>query len=122
MARNFIIIDPDPIVSLDLEGLLLSNFPQADIVSVCSPEEITKYKRVTTEETTLFVRSHMMAENDDVARLVKAAAAAGSSVVLIGSHAGADIPAQIVDLPFTNESVLQKIVSLTPKVKPGDLH
>lgn len=122
MPRNFIIIDPDPIVSMDLEEMLLSQFPAAQVVTFGAMDAIATALNVTTPDTTLFVRGAWFVQNDEVARMVRNAASYGSSVVIIGESGGVDIPGQVIDLPFTNEMILQKITALTPPPDMGELH
>lgn len=111
MARTFIIIDPDPIVSLDLEGLLVSQFTDAEVVSFRTADELACILTLMSARATLFVRGGGFAQQEEVANLVRAAVEGGCSVVSIGAHYGTDIPFQVVDMPFTNESILEIIVT-----------
>ena len=126
MPRNFIIIDPDPIVSMDLEEMLLLQFPDGGTVTFSADDGFANALDVIMPDTTVFVRGALFVENETVARTVRAAAASGSAVVILGESRGVDIAGQVVDLPFTNETISQKIASLTPMGKPspegGELH
>ena len=40
MARNFIIIEPDPVVCMDIEGMLIATYPDCQIAAGSSLAEI----------------------------------------------------------------------------------
>jgi len=118
MTRNFIIVEPDPIVSLDIEGMLIAQYPDAHIAFGASLTEIGAAIYNCTTDTTLVVKGSLILESDDLDRVVKTAATRGSKIVIIGDVTELDFPARFVALPFTTDMVLAAVDGNVPDAEP----
>jgi hypothetical protein len=109
MTKTFIIIDPDPIVRMDVEGTLIGQYPDCTVVVGASLQDIGPAINVCGPDTTLFIKSTLVLESADLLRVVKTAATRGSHVVIIGQREELDVPATFVDLPFTTDMVIAAV-------------
>ena len=106
MAQSFIIVEPDPIVCMDMQGILLTRYPQSDIIVGASLSDLGPAIHICGAETTLFIKSTLFADDDELQHATRTAAARGGQVVMIGHTGGVDFAAVFVELPFTTEMVL----------------
>ena len=109
MANNFIIIEPDPIVCMDVEGMLTDHFPDCRVVSGFSLSSVGAEIYNCGPDTALFVKSTLLVESDDLRRVAATAATRGSQIVVIGSVKDLSFPVTIVELPFTMDMVMAAI-------------
>ncbi|WP_133122586.1 hypothetical protein [Yoonia maricola] len=119
MTKNFIIIEPDPIVAMDVEGLLTSQFPQAQITTGASLADIGLATHSCGPECTMIVKGTLVADDDDLRRVVRVAAIRKAHIVVIGGPFDFDFPAAFIELPFTSDMVLAAMAQGTPEPDPG---
>ncbi len=109
VARNFIVVEPDPIVRMDIEGMLLAEYPASQLATGDSLSEVGAALNSCGVETTLIVRGSLISENEDLLRVLRAAATRGSHLVVIGDMEDFDLPATFLELPFTTEMVVAAV-------------
>ncbi|WP_420862973.1 hypothetical protein [Algirhabdus cladophorae] len=109
VARNFIIIEPDPIVAMDVEGILKDHFPAAHVSSGKSLSDVRHVVHVCGAGSTLFVRATLLLEDDHVKRVMRDAVAKQAQIVIIGTHFDVGFPAFFIDMPFTTEMLLDAV-------------
>lgn len=109
MSKDFIILEPDPIVCMDLEGMLIGRFPNSYLAQGASLSDIGAAIYNCGPDSVLFIRSTLMDESDDIRRVVQTIASRGSHVVIIGQQKQVAFPATFVDLPFTTEMVFSAV-------------
>ena len=106
MARNFIIVEPDPIVCMDVEGMLVAQYPGAQVVAGASFKGIGAAIDNSGPDSTLFVKGALVTASDDLRRVLQAAATRGSRIVIIGESKAVNFPAIFLELPFTTDIVI----------------
>ena len=118
MTRHFILIEPDPIVALDLQGLLSSRYPDATKAIGAGFADVAKAFNTCGPMTTIFARATLVTSDPDLHRAVVDATTRSSQVILIGAEQEVAFPAVFVDLPFTNDML---VTAIEPTAKPLDL-
>ena len=109
MSKNFIILETDPIVCMDLEGMLIGRYAESQVTQGSTLAEIGPAIYNCGPDTVLFVRGTLVEESDDIRRVLQTAATRGSHVVVIGQEKEMGFPATFVDLPFTTEMVFAAV-------------
>lgn len=109
MMQSFIIIEPDPVVCMDIEGMLIDAFPVSHVSSGASLADIGAAINNCGPGTALFVRGSLVAEDDRLRAALHTAVVRKSRVVIIGQADDLDFPAIFVDLPFTTDMVIAAI-------------
>lgn len=116
MSKNFIIIEPDPIVCMDLEDMLVRQYPDGQVTAGFSLRDIGPAINAYGPDTAFFIKSAVLDGDPDLARVIRAAATRGSLIVVMGKDKDFDFPAAYVELPFTSDMVLAAISpDTTPK-------
>lgn len=109
MTRNFIIIEPDAIVAMDLESLLAEHYPAASIVIGASLADVGSTIYKCGPDCTLLVRGLRISKDNDLRRIVQEAANRGTRVITIGEQADVGVDAKVIEVPFTTEMVLEAV-------------
>ena len=115
MSKNFVIIEPDAIVAMDVEGLLISQFPRARISTGVSLADIGPAIHNCGPDCTVVVKGTLLAEDGDLWRVARRAAVRNARIVVIGEPFECDFPATFVRLPFTSDMVLAAMAQGTPE-------
>jgi len=111
VPKNFIIIEPDPIVCMDVEGMLATAYPESRVIAGASLSDIGSAIYTCSPNTMLFVKGALVSDSDDLRRVLQTAAARGCRIVTIGEAEGLDVPVTHIELPFTTDMV---IAAVTP--------
>jgi hypothetical protein len=119
VTENFIIIEPDPIVAMDVEGLLTAQFPRACITAGASLVDIGPAIHSCGPETTLVVKGSIVAYDDDLRRVVREAAVRMARIVVIGGPFEFDFAVTFIELPFTSDMMLAVMTQDTPESDLG---
>ena len=109
MPNNFIILEPDTIVCMDLEGMLAARYPGGCVVQGSSLSELGPAIHNCGPDTVLVIRGTLLFSSDDVRRVVRTVATRGSHIVIIGQEETVEFPATFVDLPFTTEMMFAAV-------------
>lgn len=107
MLKRFILIEPDPIVCIDLEGALRDKYPDSQIDKADDPKCAKRLIDVSTSGTTIFIKGSLIGQHSDLARSIGDAAASGFSIVTIGKVEKLATPARFIDLPFTTDMIIE---------------
>ncbi|MCK0097706.1 hypothetical protein MWU60_19190 [Yoonia sp. F2084L] len=116
MTKNFIIIEPDPIVAMDVEGLLISQFPRAHITTGASLADIGPAIHNCGPTSTMVVKGTLLADDGDLRRVARIAAVRKARIVVIGGPFDFDFPATFIELPFTSDMMLAAMTPRTPEL------
>ena len=114
---NFIIIQPDPIVRMDIEGMLVTQYPQCRVDAGASLQDIGSAIYGAGPETTLIVKGALVSGSADLRLVLKTAVTRGSRIVITGDCDPVDFPARFVQVPFTND-ILSSAVRDQPDPSP----
>lgn len=114
VTESFIIIEPDPIVVMDIEGLLTAQFPRARIVAGASLADIGPAVDGCGPETTFVVKGSIVADDDDLRRVVAGAAVRKARIVVIGGPFEFDFAATFIEMPFSSDMMLAVMTQDTP--------
>lgn len=114
MAENFIIIEPDPTVAMDVEGLLISQFPRAHITTGASLADIGPAIHNCGPASTMVVKGTLLADDGDLRRVARIAAVRKARIVVIGGPFDLDFPVTFIELPFTSDTMLAAMTRNTP--------
>lgn len=106
---KFIIIEPDPVVCMDVEGMLIAEYAGCHVTTGASLSQIGAAINNCGPDTTLFMRGSLVSQSDDLKRVVQTAATRGSQVVIIGEAAKFDFPVTFIELPFTTDMVIAAV-------------
>ena len=109
MDYVFIVVDPDPLVNLDLVGIIKSAFPKSQIVNMQMVSEAMPVLLEDQHSSILVIRSGVIGRK--AAEALKNFVARQGTVVVIGNDADFDFPYEIVEMPFTDHMVLTAISS-----------
>lgn len=107
--KTFIIIEPDPVVCMDVEGMLIAEYPKSQLSVGASLADVAPMTYSCGANCTLFVRGSLISESDDLGRAVRIAATRGCRIVIIGLEEDFDFPATFIDLPFTTDMVMAAV-------------
>ena len=109
--RNFIIVEPDPLIGLDLTGILQSEFPDAELTLFHSQEEAGAY--IFAAPQPLCVLLNTNAASEAMLTLLRDHVAPRGDVLFIGSERDVGFPASFVQTPFTSRMILSSLVKRT---------
>lgn len=111
MPHRIIIVEPDPIVCIDLEGTLKDTFPTHEIVAASDPDTATALVQSAEADTTVFVKGSWLIKHVGLAETVRDAAAVGAQIVTLGQVDGLPPSFRGVEVPFTTEMLMQAMSS-----------
>ncbi|MEL7211344.1 MAG: hypothetical protein AAGK92_01705 [Pseudomonadota bacterium] len=109
MSKSFVILEPDPIVCMDLEGMLIGRFPGSPLMQGAALSDLGTAIYNCGPDTTFFVRSNLMDEDKDVSGVIETVATRGSHIVIIGPDRQTAFPATFIDLPFTTDMIVAAV-------------
>ena len=104
---------------MDVEGLLISQYPRAHVTTGASLADIGPAIHNCGPASTLVVKAALLTDDDDLRRVVRTAAIRKVRIVVIGGPFDFDFPATFIELPFTSEMVLAAMTQDTPERDPG---
>lgn len=102
--RTFIIVEPDPVVGLDLAGALSSAFPtnRTDLFTMAG--EAKAQLAQASASACILLSSRLVSE--DVMSALRACAVRGAQIVFVGAVDNVDFPANVVEMPFTTQMIM----------------
>ena len=109
VARSFIVVEPDQIVRLDLEGMLRAQFPEAGLTYGRSLADVGNAINASTPSTTIFVRWDSARDSKIALDALHTAAVRGCQIIMIGANRDVPFPATFIDPPFTTEMVIEAL-------------
>lgn len=108
--NSFVVIEPDPVISLDLGGILKSEFPDAKLTLFRGAEEAEKYLVSIASPLCIVVNSS--AASAGLLSVLRDCTARMSKVVFIGPMGAVDFPSLTIQMPFTSEMILSTLGSI----------
>ena len=106
MFRNFIILDPDPIVRMDISGLLSAHFPGASVIEHSAFDEMGQAIHNVGPQTIFFIKESLISAGSALETALKSAVVRGSRIVVIGARRAMGFPADFLELPFDSDMVI----------------
>lgn len=103
-VRSFIIVEPDPIVSMDVQGILRSAFPRAMITTFRSAAMCSAELHAANAGITILFDAGLL--TNSMIPTLCAAVQRGAQVVVIGGNVELDFQTAFVDSPFTSQMIL----------------
>ena len=110
--HSFVVIEPDPVISLDLDGILKSEFPESKLTLFRGAEEAEKYLLSVASPLCIVVNSS--AASAGLLSVLRDCTARMSKVVFIGPMGAVDFPSFTIQMPFTSEMILSTLDTLGP--------
>jgi len=107
---SFVVIEPDPIISLDLEGILKSEFSYASLTLFRDVEEAGTYLASVGYPLCIVVNSS--AASAALLAVLRDCTARMSTVIFIGPIGVLDFPSFTIQMPFTSEMILSTLNTL----------
>lgn len=108
IERSFYIVEPDPIISMDLHGVVQSSFPQSAVKVVSDADAVvTELQAALQQAATFVINSSVVTE--EALEALRAAVTHGAQVLFIGGSVAADFHAACVEMPFTSQMILDAL-------------
>lgn len=104
MNRSFVIIDPDPIVTLDLVSLIKSTYPHGDVAMGRDVQQGAAALTRLMQGDFAFFNTNLM--DEAAIDILNGVAARGGQIVFIGSKPDVTFPAMCVEKPFTSAMIM----------------
>ncbi|WP_342076972.1 hypothetical protein [Yoonia sp. SS1-5] len=122
MERTFIVIEPDPIVSMDLAGTLKTVFPKSDLSIVTS---VPQARRLVISDQALIcvlINSKLVVPTD--LAFLQSLVAGGGHVMCLGEPVDAGFPTMSVSVPFTADMIVEAVLNVgsDPTAPPLEGH
>ena len=108
---KFVILEPDPIVMMDLQGLLQERFAGAHLVAGATWTDVAAAIRSSDEASAIIVRGSLIAADPDLQAELHARAVRRTRIMVIGPATDFGFPAVFVDLPFSTEILIEALRS-----------
>ena len=102
--RTFIVIQNDPIVSMDLLGLLETSFPESAIHLFDQLEAASVMIEASMASACVLIGSNLVTKTSLAS--VEDFIARGARMVIVGGGDGVSFAAAVVNTPFTTEMIL----------------
>jgi len=103
-TRTFIIVEPDPVVGLDLAGALSSAFPNS-AMNLCMMAAEAK-AHISDATTSFCILLNSRLASDEVIGSLRTCVSRGAQVVFVGTIDNVDFPADVVEMPFTTKMIM----------------
>lgn len=117
--QSYIVVEPDPVVSMDLVETLQGAFDDARVIAAQSvPEAIDAIACAPKNAYILF--NHEIV-TDLALQILRKRASQGASVVFIGKCASTDFPSRTFDVPFSSKMVLSALAAQPAMSAPSAL-
>jgi DNA-binding NarL/FixJ family response regulator len=108
MSKTFIVIEPDPVVGLDLVEMLRSAHPKCDVVVLGTL--LDALGRLQATGAGAFVLINSAAAADRSLAMLRDVVVRGGRVVFIGRQPDIDFPATVVETPFTSAMIMNALL------------
>ncbi|MDO6590347.1 hypothetical protein DS901_11415 [Loktanella sp. D2R18] len=108
MFNAFIIIETDPIVIMDLTGLLSADYPSSRIDAPANNQDIASTIAQSGPNTVIIIKDALLRDYLDP---IKSAATRGNRIAILGNTTDIDLPAITIEMPFTQETIIGALCS-----------
>ncbi|WP_299728037.1 hypothetical protein [uncultured Tateyamaria sp.] len=112
MNLSFVIVEPDPVVRMDLVGTLEHSFPAGSVTACASTAEITQLFETLAASASFFVNGALLP--DLAPEVTRAILAAGGRIVSVGKPATDAVPSTLLEVPFTMTTILDALANAAP--------
>lgn len=108
MGKTFIVIEPDPVIGLDLVDMLRSAHPACDVAVEGSLLDATGRLQATGPGACVIINSGAVADRSPA--LLRDVVVRGGQIVFIGAQPDIDFPATVVETPFTSAMIMDALL------------
>ncbi len=108
MCKTFVVVEPDPVVGLDLVEMLRSAYPRCDVVVLGSLLDALGRLQATGAGACVLINSAAVADRSLV--MLHDVVVRGGRVVFIGRQPDIDFPATVVETPFTSAMIMNALL------------
>lgn len=108
MCKTFVVIEPDPVVGLDLVEMLRSVYPKSDVVVLGSLLDASGRLQATGADACVLINSAAAADRS--LATLRGVVVRGGRVVFIGRKPNIDFPATVVETPFTSAMIMNALL------------
>lgn len=102
--RSFVVIEPDPVIAMDLAGILAHGFPENALTVFRDALAAEKHLLAMTSAVCVLINSRVASAGLLLA--LRNCVAQQGEVVFIGSMGDLDFPATAIQMPFTSKMIL----------------
>lgn len=108
MCKTFIVIEPDPVIGLDLVDMLRSAHPRCDLAVLGSLADASGRLQAAAAGACVIVNSSAAAGRS--LAMLRDVVVRGGQIVFIGNQPDIDFPAAIVATPFTSAMIMDALL------------
>ena len=112
MDHSFVVVEPDPIVRMDLAGALEDNFPNSRVEICASTDELQSSFMSMDSPVNLFVNATIL--SDLPPDMIKSVGDGGGRVVRVGSSTLPSDQTAVLDVPFSTAMILEAVSNVAP--------
>jgi hypothetical protein len=107
LNRAFVIIESDPIISMDLLGTVAAAFPQSSVYISELVADALSPSNLSLVPTSILINSVLVTE--ECIDVLRDCVDNGAKLVFIGSAPDTDLPSVVIELPFTTSMILNAL-------------
>lgn len=112
MDRTFIIVEPDPVVTMDIVGALKGAYPTNDVKMATTLSEASQLIGATEGRIAIFVNGVVSKVRDN--NILNTVAASAAQIIFVGQGIDIGMPATVIEMPFTTDMILNAISNDEP--------
>ncbi|MEJ6403693.1 hypothetical protein [Yoonia sp. 2307UL14-13] len=102
--RAFVVVEPDPIINLDLVTMIRGTFDDGQVSAVQSWADAASLISAIHSHTTILINGALL--NDRRLDTLRNVVSRGAYIVIVGKDILTDFPKAVVEVPFTTEMIL----------------
>ena len=111
MLRQFIILEAEPVVRIDLDEMLSSAFPEAAVHAADTIVAGVAMIAETGSGSVIFVRSALAQSISELSSGLAQATERGALVYLLGDPISVSFNGRFIDLPFSQEGLVSQLLA-----------
>lgn len=102
--RSFVIVEPDPIIAMDLLGMLKTAFPSSPVTVSQMLADVADQITTSAASVSILLNSSLISEH--ALASLRGYTDKGARIVLVGAAVNVSFDASVVEMPFTSEMIL----------------
>lgn len=102
--RTFIVVEADPIVSMDLMGMLKFAYANCSLALAAAEADAEKLIKAATGPVCVILNSELVSKR--VLTVLRECVARGGQALLIGKKGDLDFPVQTIEFPFNSDMII----------------
>lgn len=117
LTKTVILVETDPVVMMDLHGIVAELFPVLPVVQGACFADVEKALANASIETKVIAKADLVNGDPAFFAALHTAATRGAVILVLGATALEGLPARLIEVPFTNDIIR---AALLPDDTPGD--